>query len=750
MRTSGRWLLTGIVIVGVAVTVACGNGTTSPDNGLEDAGDGTGDGSVGPQADGGIVAKDAGGKDSGSDAGPIACKTGADCPSKVCNPNKTCAASTCSDGVVNQTETDLDCGGTCPACDVLKKCKTGVDCTSKVCADKGTGLLCQAPTSMDGVQNGTETDVDCGGMGNPMCVDGKKCVARGDCASDVCVGGKCITPVCNDGIQNGSETAIDCGGLACPRCADNLGCQVAGDCIDGVCADVGAGLACQPPTFTDGVQNGTETDVDCGGSGDPALYGCAPTKACKADTDCTSDGCDFTKHCAIHRSCTGNSTGGHYGVDTCGLGGPGGIGPAQWESCCSTVDVTVTEGTPAVTRTVHMDKYKVTAGRMRAFLESVNGDVRGFIQTARAAGQVPVLPVTAVSNPVGTTVLPPMWDQYLPTSTNGDGNEPADCDQGGWDTTNLVCKPNTTYAPMYTAARQHVGPTIFKANSQTLQGCNYGAPGTHTYYEGSPDYYNQTPDFDQTIYDQKPLQCVDYLVAQAFCIWDGGRLETTQEWYAAWTASTMPWTNVGLMNSQGTSGATLLPKTDLPSANPVACPTAGVGAPQCADGSGNPGGKCGAGLTCTPVATYTACRFPTATDLLLNTQGYINMTGCAAWTIPNATHTIEFADYQYNYEWPTLKTSDFAVFISPPGRTLGRAPSGAADIVGTLFEVSSNLSNYTDVPFPTKVPAFAGSKVSWSGSGSWEVHGTAHSTTGNGAYNILDKYGKMGLRCIHE
>jgi hypothetical protein len=303
---------------------------------------------------------------------------------------------------------------------------------------------------------------------------------------------------------------------------------------------------------------------------------------------------------------------------------------------------------------------------------------------------------------------------------------------------------------MYTAAKNHVGPTIFKANSQTLQGCDYGAPGTHTYYLGNPDYWMQVPDFDQTIYDQKPLQCVDYLVAQAFCVWDGGRLETTQEWYATWgAANAMPWSPTGVMDSRGTSGASLVPKSDLPSNNAIACSPPSTANAACADGSGNPGGKCGAGGTCTPVATYTACRFPTANDLLLNTQSYINMTGCASWTVPDATHTIELADYQYNYEWPTLKTTDFAVFIAPPGRTLGRATNGAADIVGTTFDVTSNIQQYADNPFPTKVPSFGGSLASWSGNGSWEVHGYAKSVNGNGAYRILDKYGKMGLRCVH-
>ncbi len=59
-------------------------------------------------------------------------------------------------------------------------------------------------------------------------------------ASNVC--GGTSGPTCTDGIQNGDETGVDCGG-SCPPC-------------DG-------------PTCTDGIQNGDETGVDCGGSCPP-------------------------------------------------------------------------------------------------------------------------------------------------------------------------------------------------------------------------------------------------------------------------------------------------------------------------------------------------------------------------------------------------------------------------------------------------------------------------------------------------
>jgi len=78
---------------------------------------------------------------------------------------------TCNDGIQNGNETGVDCGG--PDCDACVSCD-------------------------DGIQNGNETGVDCGGP---------------DC--DACVS-------CNDGIQNGNETGVDCGGPDCDPC-DNGG-----------------------------------------------------------------------------------------------------------------------------------------------------------------------------------------------------------------------------------------------------------------------------------------------------------------------------------------------------------------------------------------------------------------------------------------------------------------------------------------------------------------------------------------------
>src|SRR5262249_23538246 len=114
-----------------------------------------------------------------------------------------------------------------------------------------------------------ETDVDCGGLTCPPCPTNGACMTYKDCASLVCTppsgGGKCTAPTCMDGRQNGTETDIDCGGPGCPRCGDTLGRPQANDCLSGVRKASGmGGDVCVAVSCTDGVPNGCETHTDCG------------------------------------------------------------------------------------------------------------------------------------------------------------------------------------------------------------------------------------------------------------------------------------------------------------------------------------------------------------------------------------------------------------------------------------------------------------------------------------------------------
>jgi hypothetical protein len=54
------------------------------------------------------------------------------------------------------------------------------------------------------------------------------------CPSGVCMGGVC-TFSCFDGLRNGTETDVDCGGATCPKCAFGKRCAAGVDCVTGVC-----------------------------------------------------------------------------------------------------------------------------------------------------------------------------------------------------------------------------------------------------------------------------------------------------------------------------------------------------------------------------------------------------------------------------------------------------------------------------------------------------------------------------------
>lgn len=228
-------------------------------------------------------------------------------PAETCNGvNDDCDAfvdegcGSCTDGVQNGLETDVDCGGagSCPRCPAGAMCGSGSDCATLLCS----GGVCISCT--DGVQNGSETDVDCGGGLCPACSDGSTCSVGTDCQSGVCSGGTCAAPSCTDGLHNGTETDVDCGG-PCAPCPDGDGCSVADDCESGVCTSG----TCAVGTCTDGVHNGGETDVDCGG--ETSCPRCPDGANCTAGTDCVAGICSsgFCGDCVPFGSDTFGYTG---------------------------------------------------------------------------------------------------------------------------------------------------------------------------------------------------------------------------------------------------------------------------------------------------------------------------------------------------------------------------------------------------------------------------------------------------------
>ncbi|MFT7613086.1 MAG: hypothetical protein ACI9J3_002055 [Parvicellaceae bacterium] len=135
---------------------------------------------------------------------------------------------TCSDGIMNQDETGVDCGGaTCPPCHCV-----------------------------DLVLSGDETGIDCGG------------------SCDVC-------GTCSDGIMNQDETAIDCGGVCPVSCTPQVTGTTSDDCTAGSTNTVHEVVCDQIGTSA---YNLMSPDVDFNSSGGattptpapPSVAPCAP------------------------------------------------------------------------------------------------------------------------------------------------------------------------------------------------------------------------------------------------------------------------------------------------------------------------------------------------------------------------------------------------------------------------------------------------------------------------------------------
>ena len=160
---------------------------------------------------------------------------------------------TCNDGIQNGDEEGVDCGGSnCPPCMTPPTCDDGIQNGDETGVDCGGSNCPACPSCNDGIQNGNETGVDCGGSDCPPCPTCFDGIQNGDEEGVDCGGSNCppcmTPPTCDDGIQNGDEEGVDCGGSNCPPCMT-------------------------PPTCDDGIQNGNETGVDCGGPDCPLCDG---------------------------------------------------------------------------------------------------------------------------------------------------------------------------------------------------------------------------------------------------------------------------------------------------------------------------------------------------------------------------------------------------------------------------------------------------------------------------------------------
>ncbi|MEZ4262481.1 MAG: hypothetical protein R3B36_25585 [Polyangiaceae bacterium] len=555
--------------------------------------------------------------------------------------------------------------------------------TSSGGTDGGGGDGAGPGTHSDGIQNQGETDIDCGGIiadavgQAPRCDDGKKCVAGNDCKNLVCNPGTltCAAPTANDGVKNGTETGVDCGGPgAIPRCPTNEGCVDGTDCIEKVC---GPANTCLDPAPDDGVKNGDETDVDCGGAIAP---GCAPGKDCQLNTDCGSGGCNDLKKCSWGRSCQGRD-----GGRTCGAT----ENIANHEDCCTRVDVPALGGAgkwdiPAFS----VDKYFITAGRMRIFLDAIDGKVRDWI-TANAPAW-----------------WDPAWTPYMPNA---------------WDGTGI---PAGEHINIWSTYAQVSGGIIDDqpANQGCWIGSSYGHPtylvprGRHmkngVMVDGASNLYGDDYNrwMTQANLDARPLNCSSYLMFAALCAYDGGEVISEEEVDYLYDMDGTP--NVG--------GITPFPWGTAPLAGGT-----GYLYGNCAQ---LPVGPATSGFTCTSCPTCVT--------------NYINWSGVYQNPLPPAGNPAAPRDNSYFISPPGR---------FPLGASRVINGERVQDIAGLMIHgtrtpvsaVNRTLTFGNDDP-GDDVTVNIG-RVRWRG-GSFEGHGI------NSRYNftLLTKYGKMGTRCVYR
>ena len=291
-------------------------------------------------------------------------------------------------------------------------------------------------------------------------------------------------------VQFVSAVLLSTGGVLFAACGGSDGAAVVG--ADG---DGGTTLGGDGASTTDG--NGPVTDDDSGSRSVPV------GGACTKDSDCASGGCDYTLHCAVARSCTQ-----HNGGDTCGSTGK--------ESCCTTLPV------PKPGAAFKLDKYNITAGRMRAFIEKTKGNVRGYIQSNRPAW------------------FESAWDPWVPNVMD-DGTAVTGVSH--------LFDPGKGQDGVY----QQLGPIHYGAAEMGgNEGCLTSQVGNARTYR-LPDDVNtklfaDVQQYPQDVLDQKSQQCITFFMVAAFCAWDGGRMPTIAELDYAWdagdpTTHLYPWGN---------------------------------------------------------------------------------------------------------------------------------------------------------------------------------------------------------------
>ncbi len=219
----------------------------------------------------------------------------------------------CTDGVRNGDETDVDCGGACAVCEFERACLRDSDCGTALC---DLGICVPCATDHD-CPSATFCDVG-------VCAPDRCVVACAD-GDDTCQslplacddGDPCTVDLCDPAVGCVASTTL-ADGLACD---DGVACTAGSFCFEGVCG--GGASACRPdaqcllPSECD-VLTGTcapDEPVVCPPSSNPFCFprSCNPntglcTTTRNTDRNCAIDECAQNAACDDGNLCT---------IDTC-------------------------------------------------------------------------------------------------------------------------------------------------------------------------------------------------------------------------------------------------------------------------------------------------------------------------------------------------------------------------------------------------------------------------------------------------